>query len=89
MCAECDGVESEAGADEAWAGDTASTCFGEKSLADGEAISGLLLTDELTAIGELTLAIKLAGDIATGVITNIIGVSCHWVIKAGVDMSSV
>lgn len=43
-------------------------------MADGWAELGDLLADELTSIGELAFADKKFGDIATGVMPNMIGV---------------
>lgn len=89
VMATCDGAEVDAFISEASAGDSASACFGVKAFADGAAWEGCLEADELTAIGELPLADKMAGLVAAGVLTNIMGMSWAEVIKAGVDSVSV
>lgn len=84
-----DGIEEDADSVTAAAGDRACACLGEKAVADGAAELGWLVADELTSIGELAFVDKMLGDNATGGISNIIGSSTAWVLKAGLDMASV
>lgn len=58
-------------------------------MADGTATLGSLIADELTTIGEVTLAVKIEGSEAMGAITNGGGLSWHCVMKAGKDIASV
>lgn len=61
-------MDEDALTSESYAGDCACAWFGEKAFMDGKASEGWLYADELTSIGELALAEKLVGDVATGVI---------------------